>query len=111
MRGERQPQLVPNDDTTAVNLEHVLPVNPSVDWHIAEEVAAAYHRRIGNMVLLSAQDNVEAGNKKFAEKRNVLKASPFISTKRVGRAGKWGPDEIEARQAELAALAPMVWLL
>ena len=109
VKGERLPQLLPNDDTRAVNLEHILPVTPGPEWQVPQEVAAAYYRRIGNMVLLNAKQNVEVGNKGFPEKRPVLKASPFVLTSDVATEEKWGPKQIESRQAILAELAPFVW--
>ena len=109
VKDEKHPQFLPNDDTAAVNLEHILPVTPDKDWGVTEEVAAAYHRRIGNMVLLNAKQNVDLGNKPFAEKRDVYKKSPFILTSEVGKAKKWGPDQIEKRQDQLSKLAPTVW--
>jgi hypothetical protein len=109
MKDEKKPQLVPTEDTTAVNLEHVLPVTPSDDWDISVDLAAAYYRRIGNMVLLNAKENVEIGNSTFADKKAVLKRSPFILTSDVAKAREWGPKQIEIRQASLAELAPEVW--
>lgn len=109
VKGERQPQLLPSDDTMAVNLEHVLPVTPSSDWGISPDLAAAFYRRIGNMVLLNSRENVELGNKVFSEKKAVLRRSPFVLTGAVAKYRKWGPDQIVDRQEELASIAPDVW--
>lgn len=109
LRDEKQPQLLPNDDTSSVNLEHILPVTPSADWDISEDVASAYYRRLGNMVLLNARDNVDLGNRTFLEKKAILKASPFVSTSEVARQRGWGPKQIDGRQLTLANYAPEVW--
>jgi hypothetical protein len=109
LRDERQPQLLPNDDTASVNLEHILPVTPSADWDISDDEASAYYRRLGNMVLLNARDNVDLGNKPFQEKRSILKASPFLSTSEVAKQRTWGPKQIESRQTALSEYAPEVW--
>jgi len=93
----------------AVNLEHLLPVTPSSDWDISPDLAAAFYRRIGNMVLLNSRENVEIGNKVFSEKRATLRRSPFVLTSAVAKYRKWGPDQIVKRQEELAAFAPDVW--
>ena len=61
------------------------------------------------MVLLNTRDNVDLGNKTFQEKRNVLKASPFISTSEVAKQRVWGPKQIDSRQTALAEHAPEVW--
>ena len=63
---EDKPLLLINEDPNAVKLEHVLPLTPSDDWKIDKETAAAFHKRIGNMVLLGAKDNVALGNGSFA---------------------------------------------
>jgi hypothetical protein len=106
---ETQPQLLINEDPDAVNLEHVLPVNPSAGWKIDAETAATYHKRLGNMVLLGAKQNVTLGNGTFDSKRKTLQQSPFKITQEVGKHKGWGPDQIKDRQTKLAALAPKVW--
>lgn len=106
---EALPQLLINEDPDAVNLEHVLPLNPSKDWKIDAETAATFHKRIGNMVLLGAKDNVSLGNGLFESKRKTLKDSPFTTTQDVGKRDKWGAEEIRNRQTKLAELAPKVW--
>jgi hypothetical protein len=45
-------------------------------WDVNADIAAAYYRRLGNMVLLNAEDNVKIGNKGLDEKRRVYKDSP-----------------------------------
>ncbi len=108
---ELLPQLLINEDPNAVNLRHVLPLNPSKDWKIDAETTAAFYKRIGNMVLLGAKDNVSLGNGTFDSKRKTLKESPFTTTQEVGKREKWDADEIRKRQTKLAELAPKVWPL
>jgi hypothetical protein len=108
---EQLPQLLINEDPNAVNLEHVLPLNPSDDWVIDKETAAAFHKRIGNMVLLGSKDNVALGNGSFESKQPTLKNSPFDTTREVGNRPKWDAEEIRNRQIKLAELAPKVWPL
>ncbi len=103
------PQFIPNPDTTVVNTEHILPVNPSEDWNIEPDIAATYYKRLGNLVLLGAADNVKIGNKTFHEKKEVFKGSPYIATEWVAEYDKWGPEEIIDRQKKLADLVPKVW--
>jgi tRNA uridine 5-carbamoylmethylation protein Kti12 len=109
-RGEANSELVPNSTVTAVNLEHVLPETPGNEWkELSADIAGAYSRRIGNLVLLSSKKNSELGNQGFAKKKAVLAASEFLLTKEVGAMDSWGPAEIEARQAALAEMALKVW--
>jgi uncharacterized protein with ParB-like and HNH nuclease domain len=104
-----KPQFIPNPDTTAVNAEHVLPVNPGSEWKIEPDIASTYYKRLGNIVLLGAQDNVKLGNKPFREKREIFSQSPYIATEWVSQYETWGPEEITDRQKKLATLAPKVW--
>lgn len=108
---DQDPQLLINEDPNAVNLEHVLPLNPSPEWSVDKETAATFYKRIGNMVLLGAKDNVALGNGTFDTKRPVLQQSPFTTTQEVGGRLDWNAEEIKSRQAELAKLAPLVWPL
>jgi hypothetical protein len=106
-----EPQFLINEDPNAVNLEHVLPVNPSSEWKVDAETASVFHKRLGNMVLLPARVNVGLGQKGFQEKRKALANSPLSITNEVAAFDKWGPDEIRARQAKLSEEAPKVWPL
>lgn len=109
-KDEADPETVPNIDDV-INLEHVLPENPGAGWIIDPEIADAYWRRIGNMVLLKAGLNADIGNKPFNDKKAVLKASAYILTRDVAASATWGPTEIAARQAKLAKLAVETWPL
>ena len=107
--GKGLPELVLNEDTAAVNLEHVLPINP-IEADIQEfGDASSYTSRIGNLVLLSAKSNSTAGNDSFKIKRPFLAASPFLLTQEVAKLEKWGVAEIDDRQAKLAKLAVKTW--
>jgi hypothetical protein len=103
------PQFVPNEDTTVVNAEHILPIMPNADWNIAPDVVANYNKRLGNLVLMAARDNVKIGNKKFEDKKAEYVKSPYITTQWASKYDQWGPDEITDRQKKLANIAPLVW--
>lgn len=110
VQGDPEPQFIPNEDTTAINLEHILPENPGPGWgHLDPETAAAYHRRIGNMVLLQATRNTRVRNSSFADKRPVLTASAYKLTQEAGKVSAWGLKEITERQKNLAAIALKTW--
>ena len=107
--GAGQP-LIPNNDETVVNLEHVLPQNPSSDWgHIDPESARAYYNRIGNLALLTTGINSDIGNAGFSAKRPLLALAPFTLTTSIAIKDNWGELEIQERQASLAKLALKAW--
>lgn len=110
IRGENDPELVPNPNEDEVNLEHILPEHPSTAWsHIEEEVASAFYRRIGNLALMKAKINVEADNDGFSEKISFYASSDFQLTSVLKDRPDWGPEQIEERQRELAKLAVQTW--
>lgn len=110
-RGDSQPELVPNDDENEVNLEHILPRNPSEGWAFDGLDADREHKRLGNMVLLQCGKNAQIGNDSFEDKRDVLSKSQFQLTTEVAEHKSWGPQEIAQRQERLADLAVETWKL
>lgn len=109
--GEEEPELVPNSDTDAVNLEHVLPRNPEAsDWPaFTEDEIGDMKLLIGNQVLLRKSDNTAIGNGPFATKQAVLAASKLELTNQVGKLHDWTPKTITDRGAALGALAVKAW--
>jgi hypothetical protein len=108
--GEQEPQYVPNDDASDINLEHILPQAPSAEWAgLDADTSRANTNRMGNLVLLQSGPNRLAGNSGYTTKRPVLQASAFSLTRRAGAYPTWGPNEIAARQASLADLAVETW--
>jgi hypothetical protein len=116
IRGEAQPELVPQQDTDFLNLEHILPQEPSDNWpHIDSETADAYTKRIGNMTLLKTRTNTDFGNASFKTKRIEYKKSPLRITTLICELTKedepWGPSQISERQRILADYALKTWPL
>jgi hypothetical protein len=99
------------EDTAVYNLEHVIPLAPSDKWNLPDEIVQGYSKRLGNMTLLDPSSNSDIGNKSFAEKLLVYKASPLLITQEIAKNTKWGPDEIDARQVVMAATALDIWKL
>ena len=103
------PEWVPNE-STVINLEHVLPQNPGVGWsNIDVDTADAYYKRLGNMALMQATKNSIIGNSKFSDKQAALKASTYFLTKEIGEESSWTQSEIDGRQKRLAQLAVKTW--
>jgi hypothetical protein len=112
LRGDPHPSWVPNQDTTSVNLEHVLPQESSEHWpELEADIANANIKRIGNLALLQSSQNAKMGNLPFAEKRDSYSKSTFKLTEMIGEKKKWGPDEIKERQGKLAEIAVKTWPL
>lgn len=112
----KEPEKVINADESDINLEHVLPVNPSSNWgNLTAEEANVYYSKIGNLALLRKTSNSNIGNSKPSDKQPVLSQSEILLTKMIGEeiksSGTWGIKEIKARQNELAKLAINAWSL
>jgi uncharacterized protein with ParB-like and HNH nuclease domain len=107
--GEENPELIPNADTSAVNLEHVLPKTPDETWNIDQDTHRAYVKRLGNLAIMSAKLNSEVGNSSFESKKDLYKKSNFALTKSIADYDTWSPNAINERQRELADLAVKTW--
>lgn len=106
---KKSSELIPNPDTDAVNLEHILPERPTTAWNVTQEDAADLYKRIGNLALLSTRINAEIGNQGFEAKMKHYAESKFALTRALTEFSSWGPLEIEQRQRALARLAVKAW--
>lgn len=108
--GEAEPELIPNSNEEIVTLEHILPENPSEEWNeIDSETASSYHKRLGNMILLTRKINSNIGNKGFKIKKTAFEDSKFELSKGVAKYIEWGPSQIDERQKFLAEIAVKAW--
>ena len=96
------PEWISQPNAEKVNLEHVLPVNPSAGWGIKkEEDAEELHNRIGNLALLPKGVNREIGNSTFAEKKPAFVGCSYQFTCWIAQHDKWG-SRVPLRQSLLA---------
>jgi len=110
--GESDPELIPNENVEVVNLEHVLPLQPSTTWNVFDdEEHSFYVRRLGNMALLKTRVNTDAGNDSFKYKKSFYKKSNYILTKEISKNKTWDKKAIEDRQIKLSQLAVTAWPL
>ena len=109
-RGDSDPELVPNENTEAINLEHVLPQNPSHSWsHITSEEQVLLVKRLGNLALMKTKINTKAGNDGFAFKKNFFASSDYKLTTCLSQENRWDRHAIDKRQSKLAELAVKTW--
>jgi len=111
IRTGHESELVPSRDTSAANLEHVLPqtISPASWPHFTQEDHKVYLNRLGNQTLLGSKNNSRLKNSAFSAKLVVYGASEFIITKELTEWTEWTRDAIESRQLKLADLALKVW--
>ena len=103
-----------------VTVEHVLPRNLPANsgWRLqipnAEEREAC-SRLLGNLVLVTKQQNQVARNHDFEAKLRVFfpngHTSPHAITNQIMRQRSWRAEDIRARDAELASRVSELWQL
>jgi len=101
----------PDTEDAGVSVEHVLPENPGPGWEVFDDrLQEAMVHRLGNLALLEAAANRDAGNASYAMKREAYSRSSFELTRRIPRdAESWTPEAIDARQRSMAKMAAAVW--
>ena len=108
-------EQVTNPDAKQVNLEHVLPQNPTQIWRAGFEKQVApedYIYKLGNLTLLTNKVNRDVADKSFADKKKeAFSKSALVLNQTVRRFSKWSNVEIEKRQQELAKVALELWNL
>jgi len=106
-------ELEPIKNPEKVNLEHILPENPTdlqKDWSSFDEnLYKTYYRRIGNLTLWNKRMNSDIGNGPFEGKKEVYRESELIITKKIAEYNDWTSSEIEMRQKEFAEKAVEIW--
>ena len=93
-------------DTPAGTLEHILPQNPGSgnSWSLAipgRERQMGLRNALGNLSVLTEDENSAADNRGWADKRPILAASAFLISRHAAACETWSVEVIERRTAEL----------
>lgn len=103
-------------DPKKVNLEHVLPLNPSSQWKdtldsLGPDLVREYTYRLGNLALVPATANRGLGSKNFERKKQLLYSNEtdVHFTALIAQYNHWLKQDIEDRQAKLAEEAVKTW--
>lgn len=104
-------------DFDRVNIEHILPQNPSKKWNLSKKEIKDYVNKLGNLTLLSKVLNSKIQNSPIENKITELEKSELAITKRLVKLLKdlnceWNQAHIEQRESEFADLAyNHIWIL
>lgn len=102
--GLRDVSIVSELDT----IEHIYPQHPNEEWNDDNLDSLIY--RLGNMCLLEKKLNNNIGNKRYAEKVEVLNQSTFITTNSISSEyPEWVQQSIVDRQKQMAKCAKNIW--
>lgn len=102
--GLRDVSIVSELDT----IEHIYPQHPNEEWNDDNLDSLIY--RLGNMCLLEKKLNNNIGNKRYAEKVEVLNQSTFITTHSISSEyQEWVQQSIVDRQKQMAKCAKTIW--
>jgi Protein of unknown function (DUF1524) len=70
-----------------------------------------YLKRLGNLALLEAKENVDIDNLPFKKKKAAYLKSKFKLTEMIGKRQDWDIEAINERQSKLAHYALIAWPL
>lgn len=104
-------------DFDTVNIEHVLPRNPHADWGLTKRQIKSYVDKLGNLTLLSNRLNSQAQNSPLHTKLIELRKSVLPINRNLvefieSRGERWGEQEINERQKQIAHLAfDRIWAI
>jgi hypothetical protein len=101
-------------ERTTLTIEHVLPRGfaPKSGWRKHFPSARAvrdYSHRLGNLTLLSPEDNQKADTIDWEDKRPILARSQYVLSQRLAEAESWTPARILERTEELIAILFKDW--
>ena len=95
--------------TSSLHLEHIYPKRPKEADKLVDH--DSFVSRYGNLTLLDGSLNKSIGNSIFDKKVESYKSSSIDMTKALVAYDGWGKEQIDKRQAEMAAVATKVWTL
>jgi len=98
----------------ALTIEHILPLSPpaSRQWHQhfrSRASVKSYTNRLGNLTLLTFDENQAAGSADWDAKRQVLASSKIALAREAAEQSEWRAAEIDARTERLIRILFNAW--
>ena len=101
------------DTSIDATIEHILPKDWPVKtsgWnHFDSETHQSNYRRLGNLMLLTGQENEECDQEAFAVKKMIYQRSVWYPSSEVSAFERWNIENIQARQKLIANKLLDVW--
>jgi hypothetical protein len=97
-------------DFDLVNIEHILPRNPSKAWGLVRKDIKEYVNKLGNLTLVHRDFNSKAGNKSLKYKLKEFEDTEMMITRELTERikdsdYKWEEEDIIQRQEEFTYIA------
>lgn len=97
-----KPSIESVHDLNSTHIEHIFPQSPRIDeW---PETLAGLEHRLGNLTLLSADDNFGVSNLNFESKSADYRGASLAITRSVAESSDWTEQEIEGRETLIASM-------
>ena len=101
------------DPKTDGTLEHILPQDWPIQtsgWrHFSDETHQSFHKRLGNLMMLTRKENEDADQDAFSAKKMIYETSPWFPSSEIASYDKWDSDNILDRQIAMARKLTKVW--
>ena len=93
----------------AKTIEHIYPVTPGKGWHRKGFRNEGDVHRLGNLMLLPPGVNSAAGNKSFADKKEIYKKNHIRMMDDVLAEDDWNKDAMEHRENKILEWVKQEW--
>ncbi len=102
-----------NIEDTSITIEHVYPQSLPTDQDWQDPQLKDHPSRLGNLTLLTNEQNNNLSEKAYQNKLQAYKKTDFAITRLIAKhyADEWTVSTIDARQEELATHAAKIWRL
>ena len=96
-------------DELNLTVEHILNFRPNDHWlDYFGDNWKLFNQRLGNMALVTKQDNEKLGQLPFSQKQSILQQTEY-KINNLDEYDCWNSECVEHRQKQLADLAVQVW--
>ena len=103
-------QKVVSSDNGRISIEHIWPQTPDdrFDKETVNNIEDHKHR-LGNLALMTREDNAARGNDPFSKKKDDFEGSKFRMLEEVFEKDEWSVEQIERREQRLLEQISRQW--
>lgn len=92
-------------------IEHILPLNPNINWKLEDTEIERAKDRLGNLSLLTKKENEDCKNLAYLQKLEIYNSSKYKSSNTILEhyPSEWNESKIASRQDAMAKKAISIW--